>query len=308
MSWLGQGSGPVEEIGFLTRLGHAARGRSRGRSLFAGLAAATLYLLPAQAGEDLAGDWIEGHKNRARILAGTVEGAPAGRVLAFVEIAMDKGWKTYWRNPGTAGGIPPVFDWSKSKNVAALDVLYPVPQVMSDKAGDVIGYKEHVIFPLRITAKDASQPIGLDVLASYGICETLCVPAEAPLTLDIPSGALPEASADAAAAFQRVPRVASEMRPDDPGDLTVARRADGAGLRLTLSARFPGAADAAAVFLDAGDGRYLPLPTRAGVEGDRVRFEVSVPDASDAAALKGASVIAVLKGEKGQSEHAFVID
>ena len=50
----------------------------------------------------LSSDWAQGHNSRVRLIAGDD--------LAGVELQMPAGWKTYWRNPGDAGGVPPSFD------------------------------------------------------------------------------------------------------------------------------------------------------------------------------------------------------
>jgi DsbC/DsbD-like thiol-disulfide interchange protein len=255
--------------------------------------------------QEIASDWVEGERNRVRLTAGAVDNAAPGVVMAFIELALDKGWKTYWRNPGTAGGIPPVFDWSKSTNVAAAEVLFPVPRIMSDKAGDVIGYREFVVFPVRIVPKDPNAGLLLDVTASYGICEKLCVPAEANLVLSLPPGPLPPAGADALAALEAVPRAVAELRPGDPSAFKMEKASPS---KLSLSARFPGSPEAAAMFLDVADGRYLPLPARRGVEADTVAFEVDLGKAEELVALKGTKVRVTMKGDKGQSETAFTID
>jgi DsbC/DsbD-like thiol-disulfide interchange protein len=255
--------------------------------------------------QEIASDWIDGEHNRLRLTAGAVAGAPPDAVMAFIELALDKGWKTYWRNPGTAGGIPPAFDWSKSTNVATAEVLFPVPRIMSDKAGDVIGYREFVVFPVRIVPKDPKAGIVLDVTASYGICEKLCVPVEANLVLSIPPGPLPPSGADATAALEAVPRASADLRPGDPSAFKVETAAPA---RLLLSARFPGSPEAAAMFLDVADGRFLPLPVRRGAEADTVAFEVDLGKAEELAALKGTAVRVTMKGDKGHSETAFTID
>ena len=48
-----------------------------------------------------ASEWVEGHSSRARIIGG-------GDGVAAVELQLPEGWKTYWRSPGEAGGVPPV--------------------------------------------------------------------------------------------------------------------------------------------------------------------------------------------------------
>lgn len=267
--------------------------------------------------QDIASDWIDGERHRVRLIAGDVAGAKPGTVTAFVEMSMNRGWKTYWRNPGTAGGIPPEFNWSKSTNIAKAKVLFPVPQVMSDKAGDVIGYQEYAIFPMRITPVDGAAPVQLELTVNYGICAKLCVPAEAVFSLTIPPAPLPPAGPDAERAHAAVPRVGSERKPDDPSDLKVERPADKPGL-IRLSAVFPGDPESAAMFVSVPDGRYLPLPARRATgsggasfeqKGQRVAFDLDLTASpGDLAALKGATVSVTLAGEKGQSDDSFVID
>ncbi|MCH9764910.1 MAG: hypothetical protein K0U34_02815, partial [Alphaproteobacteria bacterium] len=109
------------------------------------------------------GAWHEAYKVRSRLVAGHVgEGATASPV-AFVQIEMEPGWKTYWRNPGEAGGIPPEFDWTGSKNLSEANVLFPAPKRLVDPNGDTVGYKDGVIFPVRIAAKDAKKPVVLNL-------------------------------------------------------------------------------------------------------------------------------------------------
>ena len=161
------------------------------------LAVARVSVSAAEAGE-LVAPWVEGFNNKVRLIAGKAGGGPAGatpQTYAGVEISMPSGWKTYWRNPGEAGGVPPEFDFSGSENLAKAEVLYPAPHRLVDpKAGENIGYKDHVTFPIAILAKDASKPVSIKVKATYGVCKDICVPAEAELSLDVPGDA--PASAD----------------------------------------------------------------------------------------------------------------
>lgn len=277
-------------------------------ALVLALAVVGLLAAPDAQAKAPASDWIEGHKNRIRLSAGRVEGEAPGTVTGFIEIEMAKGWKTYWRNPGSAGGIPPAFDFSQSSNVEKTEVLYPVPTVMSDEAGDVIGYKERVIFPIRITPKDDKALIQLRVLASYGICEKLCVPVDANLSLDLPPSPLPAADPDAIAAFEAVPRAGSALRPGDPSGFEADQSALGSSGAIILSAQFPGGANSARIYLDVADGRYVPMPTRQSADGDVGRFAIDLSNAEERAALKGMTVRVTLIGPKGHAEDAFVID
>ncbi len=128
--------------------------------------------------------WDVGVKSRARLVAGPRDGAT---LLAGLEIRLDPGAKTYWRNPGDSG-LSPQFDWKGSENVAAIEVLWPAPSRLEDATGGVIyGYKEGVIVPLRITAKEPDKPVRLRLAFEYGVCKDICIPASAVLHLDPPT-------------------------------------------------------------------------------------------------------------------------
>lgn len=115
-----------------------------------------------------------------------IGGEPAGaQWSAGIVVDMDDGWKTYWRNPGD-GGIPPSFDWRRSRNIADVAVQFPLPTRHTDASGEAIGYFGVVVFPLLATLRDAAQPgvLGLDMF--LGVCKEVCIPVsfEANLPLD----------------------------------------------------------------------------------------------------------------------------
>ena len=108
-----------------------------------------------------------------------------GRHMAGLSLRLEPGWKTYWRAPG-AGGIPPQFNWSGSRNVAAVHVLYPIPKVMDQNGLRSIGYDRDVVFPLVVTARDPSEPIALRAEVEVGICEDVCIPVTLRVRTNLP--------------------------------------------------------------------------------------------------------------------------
>ena len=71
--------------------------------------------------------------------------------LAGVEITLAEGWKTYWRTPGDAG-VPPLFDWTGSTNVAAIKVRYPAPiATAQSRLPRPSATRIRVIFPVEVT-------------------------------------------------------------------------------------------------------------------------------------------------------------
>ena len=96
------------------------------------------------------------------------------------------------RDVETAGQANFEFLWTMAKggsktdgeaNLAAATVLYPAPKRFSDRAGDTVGYKGTVVFPVRLTAKDPGKPIDLRLSLEYGVCKEICIPAEAALSI-----------------------------------------------------------------------------------------------------------------------------
>jgi DsbC/DsbD-like thiol-disulfide interchange protein len=265
------------------------------------LAGFVLSLTPTVcAGTGAASEWAEGHSSRARLIA--------GNGMAGVELQLPDGWKTYWRYPGEAGGVPPSFDWSKSTNLESAQVLYPAPKRFSDAAGDTIGYKGTVVFPVRLKAKDDSKPIDVHLAFEYGVCKDICIPAEAELSLAVPPHAEQIVSEQLTHALARVPAAPDARRIDDPVLKRVVAELSGPKPRLLLETEFPGGADHADVFVEAPEGLYVPLPKKIAADGKGgLTFEVDLSKDADIAALKGKQLTATFVSDKGQSEATFAL-
>ena len=59
-------------------------------------------------------------------------------------------------------------------------MLWPAPMKFDDGAGGIaLGYKQQVVLPLRIVAKNADKPVTLRASVSYAVCDKICIPVEA---------------------------------------------------------------------------------------------------------------------------------
>jgi len=163
-----------------------------------------LMAAPAHAADASAWDGTE--RSAVRLIAGG-RAENGASLRAGIEMRLAPGWKTYWRYPGDSG-IPPRFDFSKSRNVKSVAVRWPAPQRLADESGTSIGYKHDLIFPLEVVAEDPGKPVMLSLTIDYGVCEKICVPvdAKAELTLDGKSTAQ---DARITAAEARVPKPAT---------------------------------------------------------------------------------------------------
>jgi len=107
-----------------------------------------------------------------------------GTYIAALRLTLKDGWKTYWRAPGDAG-IPPQFSWRGSRNVAAMNITWPAPQVFDQNGYQSIGYKDVLILPLEITPQNPVKPVRLQGEMEFGICKDVCVPGELDIAHDV---------------------------------------------------------------------------------------------------------------------------
>ena len=263
--------------------------------------------------------WVELSHARARLLTGPPAAGGTKAYLAGVEIALDDGWKTYWRMPGDAG-VPPNFDWSGSVNVARLTVLYPAPARMVEPAAETVGYKHAVLFPIEVVPKDASQPVKLALAVEFGVCREICIPAEANFSLALtPAGMAGKPSAAMLAALEKVPRVATSRYPDDPRVTRASAFLEGGEPHLVVVAGFPKGDQGADLFVEA-EGLYVPMAKRmpnpsgdgearleADAGNDLVRFEVDLARTGNARELKGRTLRLTLVSDAGATETAWTV-
>jgi DsbC/DsbD-like thiol-disulfide interchange protein len=232
------------------------------------LATLLAFAPPALAGE--ASPWDKGHHSRARLLAGgSIEGG--ARRLSGIEIRLDPGYKTYWRTPGEAG-LPPTLDWSGSRNVRAVEVVWPAPQRLDDPGGASFGYQDGVVLPLKVTPQVPGKPVELGLALHYGVCKDICIPAQANLRLPL----IAEGSGTASllrAALDRAPR----RQGLNEGALSVVS-ATAAGGRVRVLVRSPSGTPPQ-LFAEAPEGWYLGAPGASAPATDRgatAAFDVEI--------------------------------
>jgi DsbC/DsbD-like thiol-disulfide interchange protein len=144
----------------------------------------------------------QGFHSHARLIGGGEQGE---HWLAGVEITLDPGFKTYWRTPGDSG-LPPRFDWSGSENVATTEIRWPAPKRHEDAAGVAYVYGKQAVIPILVKPKDPTKPIRLVLALEYGVCNDICIPAHADLTLDLTAAATERRAIEAALAKVPLPQ------------------------------------------------------------------------------------------------------
>ncbi|MGN6287378.1 MAG: protein-disulfide reductase DsbD domain-containing protein, partial [Afipia sp.] len=218
-------------------------------------------------------------------------------LLGGISFKLDKGWKTYWRTPGDSG-VPPRFDFSKSENVEAVTVLWPAPQAFPDGAGGTaLGYHNDVVIPLRIAVHDQNKPVTLNANIQYAVCEKLCVPAQADLSLAFTSVASTEDST-LSAAMDTVPKPANV---GDTNPMTIRDVKRSGDKRVEVDVASPGDKDVTLFVEGPTPGWALPIPKRIkGGDRDVQRFAFDLEGLPAGATPDGATLkFTLASGNRG---------
>lgn len=147
---------------------------------------------------------------RVALVADHASVVPGQSFKAGLRIVHDKGWHTYWANPGDSG-LPTRFDWTLPAGASAGAIEWPLPERLLASGLTNFGYSDALLLPasLRVPADAvAGSRFRATLRARWLICEEACIPDEATLALDLPIEAAPRASVDAAdfeATAARVP-------------------------------------------------------------------------------------------------------
>jgi thiol:disulfide interchange protein len=124
----------------------------------------------------------------AELIAQSQGVAPGQTVWVAVRQKIQKGWHTYWRNPGDAGE-PMRLAWSLPTGWRAGEIVWPTPRRLPVGPLMDYGYQGEVVLPVPVTAPAGARPgdtVRLQVAASFLVCAETCVPADAKLDLALP--------------------------------------------------------------------------------------------------------------------------
>jgi DsbC/DsbD-like thiol-disulfide interchange protein len=234
-------------------------------------------------------EWSSADEAQLRVLLNPGAG---GKLEGGIEIVLEPGWYTYWRNPGEAG-VPPVFDFAGSENVGELQVLYPAPVRKVDGGSTSLIYEDEVVFPLLITPHEAGRPVVLRLKAQFGVCSEICIPTQAGAEVAL----FPDAAADPLSAVRL--RSFAERVPKGP----VAGRFDiekvvADGDSLDIDIRMPDSSYTD-LFVDPPKDWYIGQPVFVGRVDGLSRYRLSLAGRPSGMSLKGQQFrfVAVAGGE-----------
>jgi thiol:disulfide interchange protein len=103
---------------------------------------------------------------------------PGDTILVGVDMKMDAGWHTYWKNSGAAG-LPTKIEWQLQPGVTAGEIQWPLPEKLPPAEVTTYGYENEVmlIVPLTLATNLNPGPIDLKANVSWLECKEVCIPA-----------------------------------------------------------------------------------------------------------------------------------
>ena len=96
-------------------------------------------------------------------------------------------WHTYWKNPGDSGE-PSRISWDMPDKFTASQIAWPVPEAIPVGPLTNYGYSNEVLLPVTITPPIdlSADQVTLTANATWLVCEKICIPERATLTLTLP--------------------------------------------------------------------------------------------------------------------------
>lgn len=247
------------------------------------------------------GDWIRTDSVAIRLVAThQADGQPA----AALEIVLEPGWKTYWRTPGE-GGLPPMIDFSGSRNLASASVGFPPPSRYNDGYTVTNVYEGRVVFPITIEPTVAEVPVTIDIAFDLGVCETICIPMHVDMSLTMARGSIDDAAL--AIVEEGRTRLPSEPTPGVFAVTSVVAAGEGdRGQAEFVAEVVVPQAFGTELFVEGPEGWYPIAPHQIARDGNRLTFAFGFDVAEDAD-LSGAPVRFTLVSEGRAIEQQLAL-
>ncbi len=124
---------------------------------------------------------------RASLVAETDAVRPGKTLTLGVRMQMEKGWHTYWRNPGDSG-LPTRVRWQLPPGFEAGEILWPYPVRFATGPLVSYGYEHEVLLPVevRVPAAIPAREVRIAGRVDWLECLEICVPGKAELSLVLP--------------------------------------------------------------------------------------------------------------------------
>ncbi|QIT27201.1 protein-disulfide reductase DsbD family protein [Raoultella terrigena] len=248
-----------------------------------------LWLPASQAADS---GWLRAADNQHASVRLRAQNEGSGDTRLLLDVALEKGWETYWRSPGE-GGIAPAIAWHQPLEVSW---RWPVPQRFDVAGISTQGYDGNVSFPMAIRGP---LPATLSGVLTLSTCSNVCILTDYPFSLDMTAPAGGDFGYDYARAMGTLPL---------PDGLTTHLSAGYSSGRLTVTAVREAGWQQPSLFIDSMDDVDFAKPTFT-IKGDTLTATLPVTDGWGEAApdLRNQRLSLVLADGGQAQESALVI-
>ncbi|MET0335728.1 MAG: protein-disulfide reductase DsbD domain-containing protein, partial [Rhizobacter sp.] len=134
-----------------------------------------------------------------RLVAAAASVQPGQALLVGLQQKIIPHWHTYWINPGDSG-LPTTIAWTLPEGATAGPIQWPVPSRYSVGPITNYGYADEVTLPSVVQVPASLREGGafeLKAKVDWLVCNDVCIPQNATLSLTLPVAAAATPSADA---------------------------------------------------------------------------------------------------------------
>ena len=126
----------------------------------------------------------------ASLTASHASVAPGDTVYIALHQEITPGWHTYWRNPGDSGEATRL-DLDLPEGWRAGEMIWPAPKAYPLGPLTNYGYSDAVTLPVPVRVPEDAAPgdVTVPARATWLVCEDICIPEEADLSLTLSVGA-----------------------------------------------------------------------------------------------------------------------
>lgn len=116
--------------------------------------------------------------------------AKGQKFKVFLEMNMEPGWHTYYKDPGDSG-MPTEISWKLPEGFTASEIEWPKPTRFENAGIVSYGYKNNLYLPTTLQAPeklDSKKPILIKATINWLACNEICIPGEANVELNLTTG------------------------------------------------------------------------------------------------------------------------
>jgi thiol:disulfide interchange protein/DsbC/DsbD-like thiol-disulfide interchange protein len=142
---------------------------------------------------------VAAHHTQVKLILSADTAKPGETILAGVDLKMEPGWHTYWKNPGAAGMATKI-EWQLPPGISAGEIQWPLPKKLPPAEVTTYGYEDEamLVVPLTLASNLPGGSIDLKANVSWLECKEVCIPANQDVEAKLNIGSEAKTSPDTA--------------------------------------------------------------------------------------------------------------